>query len=275
MSRLGPDARRYVLAGQGIRQVKPFNLRWLLPAMLGDDLRAWRMVWLLSWPALFAAMFAWRYAAGDGWQIALASTALLVALPGILGPVVSIPVQVDLPATALMVTGLWLIELGHPAQVVAGVGVLAVAACIRETVPVWAALTLWSVWPLVALVVPAVTYVLRPAAKLDPLGEPFQTISEHPFRTALEHHAGQWRNGWLMVAPWGICLVALYAPDWRLIVVLVAAYAQLLIATDTVRLIHHAAGPAMAAAAAHVIPVEWLLLAVAVHVVWFWKPERI
>jgi hypothetical protein len=42
-----------------------------------------------------------------------------------------------------------------------------------------------------------------------------------------------------------------------------------------VRLIHHAAGPVMAVAAAQTIPVEWLLLACVVHVAWWRTPERI
>jgi len=273
--RLGPDAVRYLLAGRGELVPRPFHLRWLLPKLLGDDINAWRFVWFASWPVLAVSMVAWRIAAGDDWRIALAAAALLLALPGILGPVVSIPVQVDLPSTALMITALWLIELGHPAQIVAGVAVLAVAASIRETVPVWAALTVWSLWPLLALAVPAVAWVLIKPSKLDPLGEPFQTIADHPFRTALEHHAGRWRDGWLMVAPWGVCLAGLVGADWRLILILAIAYLQLLVATDTVRLLQHAAGPALAAAAAQNIPPSWLLLAVVIHVVWFRAPERI
>lgn len=272
--RLGPDAGRYLLAADGVPVPRPFHLRWLLPKVLGDNIGVWRVVWLLSWPVMAGSMFGWRMAAGDRWQIAAAAAVLLVALPGILGPTVSIPVQVDLPSTALTVAGVALLEWGGPVQVASGVAVLAVAASIRETAPVWAALWLWSLWPLLALVVPLVgAIVLRSGP--DPLGERFQYIADHPILSALEHHAGRWRDGWLMVAPWGVCLAALVAPDWRLVVVLVAAYAQLLVATDTVRLVHHAAGPPMAAAAAGIIPVEWLLLAVAVHVVWFRQPERI
>ena len=272
---LGPDAYRYWLAGHGVPMSRPFHLRWLLPKLLGDDVAAWRIVWLLSWPVMAVGMFGWRTAAGDGWQVAAAATELLLALPGILGPVVSIPVQVDMPSTALMLVGIWFIELGHPAQIVAGVAVVAVAASIRETAPIWAALTLWSLWPLIALVaVAAAAWFIRPVRE-DPLGGEFQEIADHPVLTALKYHRGRWRDGWLMVAPWGVCLAALYQPDWRVMVVVVVAYMQLLVATDTVRLLHHAAGPAVAAAAAGVIPVEWLLLAVAVHVVWFRAPERI
>lgn len=273
MKRVGPDGTRYRLAACGIPVPRPFHLRWLLPKLIGESVDAWRFVWLASWPVAAVGMFGWRMAAGDDWWVAAAACVLLLALPGILGPVVSIPVQVDLPSTALMLVGLWAIELGHPAQIVAGVAVLAVAASIRETVPVWAALTIWSPWPLVALAAPAVTSLfIKPGP--DPLGPKFQDIADHPVRTALEAHADRWRDGWLMVAPWGVCLAALVGADWRLILILALAYSQLLIATDTVRLIHHAAGPAMAVAAANVIPAEWLLFAVVVHVVWWFAPER-
>ena len=78
-----------------------------------------------------------------------------------------------------------------------------------------------------------------------------------------------------MVAPWGACLVGLYRPSLQVGVALVVAYGLLLVATDTVRLVHHAAGPVLAFAAVRNLPVEWLLVAVAVHVVWFWKVERV
>jgi hypothetical protein len=60
-----------------------------------------------------------------------------------------------------------------------------------------------------------------------------------------------------------------------MVAVLALAYAQLLIATDSVRLYQHAAGPVLAVAAAQVVPVAWLPLAVVVHVVWWQTPERI
>ena len=273
--KVGPDAARYWLAGSGVRQSRPFYLRWFLPKVLGDSMTAWWAVWGMSWPLLAAAMFAWRLAAGDGWQVAAAAAGLLIGLPGILGPEKSIPIQVDLPATALMVTGFALFEVGHPATIAAGVAVTALAATMRETVPIWAALTLWTLWPLMALIAPLMAWLIIKPAETDPLGAKFQDIADHPIRAALASHAGQWRDGWLMVASWGVCLAALYAPDWRIVAILVVAYMQLLIATDTVRLLQHAAGPAMAAAASVVIPVEWLLLAVVVHVVWFRVPERI
>lgn len=78
-----------------------------------------------------------------------------------------------------------------------------------------------------------------------------------------------------MVAPWGVCLVALARPTVPLIAVLIVAYAQLLVATDSVRLFQTAAGPPMALAAAALIPTPLLLPAVVVHTFWWRRPEMI
>jgi hypothetical protein len=100
-------------------------------------------------------------------------------------------------------------------------------------------------------------------------------VYEHPVITAMESHRGRWRDAWLMVAPWGATLAALYRPSWQTLLILVLAYAQLLVATDTVRLLHTAAGPVMALAAAQVLPVQWLPLILVAHFFWWRKPEVI
>jgi hypothetical protein len=271
--KLGPDATRYIHAAMGHPVPRPFHLRVALPWLCGTQGLRWSIVWLSSWPIAALGMFAWR-APIDGWQIALAATAFLLALPGILGPVAVIPVGVDLPATALGLLGAALLADGHPARIAAGVMVVCIAATIKETTPVWVALWTWSPFALIALIVPAVIAIVRKPGP-DPLGGEFQHIANHPVATALEHHQGRWRDAWLMVAPWGVTLAALIGVDWRLLVVIAVAHLQLLVATDTVRLVQHAAGPAVAVAAAQVIPTQWLLLAVVAHTFWFRTPERI
>lgn len=268
---VGPDAARLLLASEGVPVPRPFHLRWLLPAVCGQHIRRWWVVWGISWPLAAVAMLTWRLGAGDSWQVSAASTALLLALPGVLGPSVTIPVGVDLPSMAWSLVGVSLFVNVHP---VAGIVAVGVAAAIKEQAPLWSALWLWSPWLLLAGVVPLVRALVAKSGP-DPLGPQFQRIVDHPFRTALEHHQGRWRDGWLWVAPWGVCLAGLVGADWRLCVLLVVAHLQVLVATDTVRLVHCAAGPALAVAAAQVIPAEWLLLAVVVHVVWFRIPERV
>lgn len=267
---VGPDAARYWHAAGGGAVPRPFNLRVGLPWLCGQDARRWWAAWLSGWVLAAAGMFAMVVSA-NSWQIAAAATALLLALPGFLGPTVTIPVGVDVPATGLALCGAALIENGWS---VVGVAVIAMSALIRETTPAWVALWLWSPLPLIAIVVPLIVSRVRSTGP-DPLGERFQYIADHPIASALQAHRGRWRDARLMVAPWGVCLAALLAPSWPLVVVLCLAYLQLVIATDTVRLVHHAAGPPMAVAAAQVVPVGWLLLAVVIHVAWWHTPERI
>lgn len=52
-------------------------------------------------------------------------------------------------------------------------------------------------------------------------------------------------------------------------------HTQVLVATDTVRLLHTSVGPVVALAAAQVIPVHWLPLVMALHVFWWRSPEVI
>ena len=274
MSRLGPDALRYLALANGEQVPRPFHLRWLLPTVCGEEHAAWRAVRRAAWVVAALGMLGWCLAAGMSWQAATAATVLLLALPGILGPQVVNPVGVDLPATAVTLLGAFLFELGNPLRIAAAVVLWCVAAAIKETSPVFAALWVWSPIPLVALAVVAVRALLvKPGP--DPLGPRFQHIADHPIRSALDAHRTQWRNGWIMVAPWGACLAALYAPSWQLVVVLAVAYAQLFVATDTVRLLHHAAGPVMAMMAAQTIPMNWLMIVVVLHTFWFRNPERL
>jgi hypothetical protein len=271
--RLGPDAARYILAGRGERVSRPFHLRWLLPFICGDDLRRWRIVWLSSWLLAGASMAAWATeVTGDRW-VGLSAAVLLLALPGVLGPPVVRPVGVDLPAMAWSIFAV--VQLHHGWWPLAVVAIL-IAASIKESSPVWAALWAWHPLLLVGLLAPLIRSVFwRPKLDQVTMQPNLLEVHEHPVRTAIAAHAGQWRDAWVMVAPWGICLAALYTPSWQLVAVLVVAYLQLVVATDTVRLLHTAAGPAVALAAAQVIPLQWLLVACVVHVVWWRRPELV
>lgn len=266
----GPDAARYLLAGRGDSVASPFNLRWLLPAVCGDDLELWRLVWLLSWPVVAAGAFWWAYGMGaTPWQ-SLAAAAFLVALPGVWGPISVRPVGVDLPCLAVSLLSAGFFANG---QSVLGVVFAIWAATIKESAPIWIALWAWTPWALVALVAPLVAhFVNRPAIDEVTAVPLLRRVHDHPILSSMEHHDGVWRQARFMVEPWGVTLAALVSPSPQLVAVLAAAYAQLAIATDTVRLYQYAAGPVMALAAAQVIPVQWLLLAAVVGAVWWREP---
>ena len=150
--RVGPDGARYLALAQDQPVPRPFHLRWVLPFFCEADPRKWWFAWFAGWVTSAVGMFAWRIVEGDGWQYASAATVVLLALPGILGPSVVIPVGVDLPSTGLTLCAVALCATGQPHLIACSVILLCWTAGIKETAPVFAALWAWSPWPLVALV---------------------------------------------------------------------------------------------------------------------------
>ena len=269
MRSLGPDAARYWIAAQGQPVARPFHLRWFLPWMCGHNFRIWWSVWGWSWLALSVGMYVLAHHHLDDHAAALVATILVVALPGVWGPKVVRPIGVDLPAMAL---GALAAANAATGQWWAAIPFVLLAGSVKESAPVFAALWAWSPIPLIGLAAPTIrALVAKPA--VDPVTalRHLREIHDHPIRTALA--ARQWRDGWVMVAPWGVCLAALLNLSPWVIVTLAVAYLQLLVATDTVRLVHTAAAPVVAIAAVQVIPPQWWPVAVVAHVFWFRKPE--
>lgn len=268
--RLGPDSARYILAAQGNPVARPFNLRWLLPAVCGDDARMWNAVWWLSWPLAAAGMIWWGFETGLVWQQFVAAPILLLSLAGVFGPHVVRPVGVDLPAMAVSIVAVAALEAGWwPLAVV----LVVIAGCIKETSPVFAALWAWHPLMLVGLAAPVVASFFRKPAVDEVTAQPLlKHVHDHPVESAFEHHVGKWRDP-RMVLQWGGCLAALYRPSWQVAAVLAVAYAQLVVATDLYRLVHTAAGPLVALVAVQQVPVPWLAGLCAVSVVWWLRPE--
>lgn len=272
--RPGPDGLRYLRAADGQPQTRPFHLRWLIPRLAGLEKRRWWAIYFGSWGLLGVGMAAWATLAGLAVPQVVAAVVLTLALPGILGPAVSVPVQTDLPATALTVLGVVLLQLPGPAALPAAIAVFLLAACVRETAPVFGALWAWSPWPLVALAAPlAAAFIRKPAASSGVAD--WDWIAAYPVQAGLRYHAHHWRDPERMLFPWGVCLAGLFALDLRLAAILAVAYGQLLVATDTVRLYSHAAGPPLALAAAGVLPLEWIPPALALHVFFPLPQDRI
>lgn len=271
--RIGPDAARYLLAGRGLPVAKPFHLRWLFPFFCEDDVRKWRVLWLCSWPALAVLMVAYGVLSDVGWWRATAAAAVLLGLPGVFGPAVVRPVGVDLPAMVLTLGAVVAAQAGWwPLAVV----LISLAALGKESMPVWGSLWLWHPGLLAGLVVVLLrAWRVKPQIDEVTAREDLRFVHDHPIRSALQAHAGQWRDGWVMVAPWGLGVLSLVDFSLPVICCIVVAYMQLLVATDTVRLLHTAAGVPVALAAVEVIPEPWLLFAVIGHLVWWRRPVLI
>jgi hypothetical protein len=146
----------------------------------------------------------------------------------------------------------------------AALAVALVAAAMKETTPVFAACFCLNPLLLLALTGPLVRRLSsrggedthNSKALADPIGSARRAHAEHLFDPAV------------MLAPWGIGVLAVLAHD-RTIAVIVAlavllGYGQLFAAVNTVRL-YQWAGPAVALAAASVLPPGWEPAALLVH----------
>ena len=265
---LTPDGHRYVALAVGLRVPRPFNLRWLIPKLCGRSERRWKISTIAGVlaGAVGTALLA------PTWQTALAAALIFAALPMNRFNLLT-PVLVDAPALAFAVLaavawseGLWWL----------GILLALASGATKETGPVFAALYAWTPWLLIGLLAPFVRGLFATPGP-DVIDKPYadqpevvalcHRSTEHPLRTGWQIHRKMiWSP--VMVLPWGGALVALTNLDLQLGVLLAVAYAQLLVATDTVRLYQWAA-PLMCVAAAGAVPVAWLPVLVVLTV---WNP---
>lgn len=254
--RLTPDGARYMALATGRAVPRPFTYRWVLPKVCRRNITAWRVTAWASWVAVAVGT---GFLASD-WKRAIAAGLMIAALPSSRFNFRN-PVLVDSTSMAFAVwaavcvqEGLWPL----------GIALILVSGAVKETGPVFGALYAWHPVLLVGLAAPAVRALLAKPGP-DVLDAENAWILAHPFKAGQKYH--DWFDP-IMVVPWGGAIVGLAALDWQLGVLLAVAYAQLLVATDTVRLYQWAA-PLMCVAACNVVPVAWLPLLVVLTV---WNP---
>lgn len=245
---LTPDGFRYV-ASASRRVARPFHLRWLLPRLCGESEARWTYVSRASIIAIaaFTAIYA-----HSPWM------ACVAFLPGVAFSW-RYPVLVDATGMALALGAALALPHCWPAAIVLAL----IAGCVRETSPVWAAVYAWNPILLVGLVPVAVRWLMREGD--DVLDAENAWILRHPIKASRKYHAGLWRDPLVMVAPWGGLIAGLANLTPQLGAALAAGYAQLLIATDSVRLYQWAA-PVVAASCVQVLP-GWALPFIALSVV--------
>lgn len=252
-----PDGGRYILMAEGNKLSRPFHYRWLMPLLCG--------VWPNNWVnvtdacALILPFLVYWYA-GGGWA-GLFVAALAVGFTGVIKFNRQFPVLVDLPA---MTVGLASACFWHQGWYAPALALIVVAACIKETTPVFVAVWAWTPWMLVGLLAPAVRHFVRHReTAIDAENE--WHLAE-VIRGAFAYRKSIGVPTWAYVLPWGAAIVGLAHGSPQLAVVLVLAYAQLVIATDVVRL-YQWAWPVVAVAAASAVDVRWYLPLVALHFV--------
>lgn len=252
---ISPDGHRYLVMHER-RVCRPFHLRWLLPMVCRDKPARWLFVNRVSFAAL--GLLAWAYT-GSVWMACIAT------LPG-LHFNWRFPVQVDVPALALALAAAVMLPIWWPAAVLLAF----VAGCTKESAPVFAAVFAWNPLLLVGLIPVAFRWLQRQGPDVDTLPTSHHELVAHPLRTGWQFHGKRLLDPQLMLLPWGGLLVALGAVSWQLTAAVVLAYAQLAMATDSVRLYQWAA-PVVALAATQAISPAWLPLVAAATV---WNPFR-
>jgi len=244
---LTPDGARYVAAASQ-RVARPFHLRWLLPRLCGPHTRRWRYV---THGSIIAIAILTAIYAHNPWM------ACVALLPGITFSW-RYPVLVDAAGMAAALAA----AVVSPHCWPAAIAIVLIAGTIRETAPVWAAIYAWHPILLIGLVPVAVRALMRQGG--DVLDAENAWILAHPIKASRKYHSGAWLDPFVMVTPWGALVAALAGLDAQLGVALGAGYAQLLIATDSVRLYQWAA-PVAALACVHSLP-AWSLPFIAIGV---------
>lgn len=258
--RLTPDGQRYLSMAAGMPQPMPFHLRRLIPTLCGGSEARWIAVNVAS--ILGAAVLTGILATQHGATIEQSAVAgaLLLGLPWVRF-CWSRPVLVDMPALALALLAAVLV----PINVYACGAALVAAALTSEKAPIFASLFAWNPLLLTGLAVPVLLYLWKRPAQVDPNDPLARTLSQ-PLATGLSSHANAWRSAHAMLFPWGACLAVIAAPSVWVGVALLVGYAQLLVATDSVRLYQQAA-PVLCISAAFVIPAGWVAAVLVAH--WF------
>jgi len=259
---VSPDGHRYRALGAGEPVPMPFALRWLLPRVCGASLVRWRVSALLHLAALPPLLAVWlRHWIHEDAMVA-AGALLVCGLSGVWRITLRWPVLVDATALTWAVgsaiafqQGVW--PLGGALALVAG--------CIKESAPVFAACYAWNPLALIGLVAPAIR-ALTVRVGPDLMAQPH--VTRHPVAASRVHHLGKWFDARAMILPWGIGILAALATDPRvvpmLVITLLLAYAQLVVATDTARLYQWAAPPVILATMT-VLPPRWAVLALIAH----------
>ena len=250
---LSPDGRHYLAMASFFGAPAPFARRWLLPRIVGTNVRAWALVSGLAFLAVGPLTYALTGALWCVW--------LMAWLPGWTLSV-RLPILTDQVALTLMIVAAVLEQGGCTWGACL---VLVVAAQIKEPAGVFGALLCMNPWVAGAGLLGTACAVV--------VGKVHGTEAEdeyllHPFRVAMAKHDPL--DPVTMVLPWGgVVVVGIAAWQGLGTLELVAGmslalgYGQLLIANDRARLYQWAAPAVLMAVAGY--DGAWLVPALVLH----------
>lgn len=276
-TRVSPDGFRYVKLGNRQKVPWPFAARWLVPWACGANAARWKIVTRSSTASLPVLMGLWvlQEPWGTWWRAVLAGV-LVVGLAGIWRFSWRFPILVDAPAMALALGGAVAWRQGGPWEALAII-LVSMAAVTKETAGIFACVWAWTPLLLPAAIIPVISsFSTRGELSDDPCDGEAHEALVHPIRTSWTKRRtlgveGMQTWGVVYVLPWGMALLALTGPlSWPLLVGLALAYAQLIPATDSVRLYQWAA-PMMIVSSVSMVSWHTVLLVAILHLANPWR----
>jgi len=255
--RLSPDGQQYMAMARGEDIKMPYGLRWLMPSISGLFPHRWHaIVWcIMTWAALIAlGPLTIYYMPRDASLLECwVAVVLVIGLPGVFRVNAMLPVLADGMGMALMLLCSGLMRHGYP---VAGVSVSLISGTIRETTPIFSAVTSWSWWPLIGLLYVGLRWLQLRKRKGGLFDLNYYSRDGEAFVRGLKGalpglngHGHRFLLGVEMLLPWGACLVVSLEPTQQIGLALLLSYAQLAHGMDKSRLYQWAFPPVVAKAA--------------------------
>lgn len=250
--KLTNDTMRYSAMAEGRRVMIPWCLRKCIPWLVGHDKRLWRSWTMIHLVLLSIALMDYlSYHGATQFQIFF-GIFLLMGLPGIMRFNVEYPWLVDIPAIAWALVATNATLTGQPWWLIACASLM--AGGMKETAPLLAALFAWSPIPLLGLLTPLVLWFISPKVTDD-----IVFGANYRPNKWFKQGNGELLNMAITILPWGIALpLALMHPTWQLGIALLFAYAQIVIASDRMRL-YQQVFPVVILCAVQVPIVPWLI----------------
>jgi hypothetical protein len=195
---------------------------------------------------------------GFGWQGVFVAL-VPFGLAGVFWFNLRFPILVDLLA---MVFAIAAAAAAQDGTWPAAIALALLAGCVKETSPVFAALYAWNPILLVGLAAPAIRHLFRQGD--DVLDEENRWVLDHPFKASWKYHKDLKPLPLVWVLPMGVLLLASVNPTLQVAAVVLVAYAQCAVATDSARL-YQWCWPVLAVAVCEQVPRSWWLVLIVVH----------
>ncbi len=144
-----------------------------------------------------------------------------------------------------------------------GIAVVCIGSMVKESTWLFTFVLSLNLFALAGAIPVALAWIILKPDKQDIFTVKSEDMLRHPLKYGLAFHKDKWLDYrvWLSL---GVGLLAFKIPSLQLFAMLGLAAGQMLIATDTIRLLHWCF-PVLILYAVPNIPIEWSLIAILLH----------